>query len=269
LICIAAPSKINETFLDSLETTMRRMLLLLACLIPIGCGNLTTRFTQEWTGIDDPRLLRTCLIEDWGSGVWIAKTERGSYVLTSRDVLGPYDTASVYIVNPNDGQYEEFEARVVASAPLDKESLVLLRVQAGPDFSEPFTTPLAKPFGDGEERKAELMLSTKKKPSAYELPIFEHKKRIGAKVKEGEEPSNAWNTVSRGCMYGGSLKTNRGEPVFQGDALVGVVNESPGMARQKTKDGGEELRVGLTVILPHDVLTFLTRNGYADLVRKP
>jgi hypothetical protein len=256
-----------------MERLMRKTLLLLACVGFAGCGNLSTRLRQKWEGVEDPRLLKTCLVTNWGAGLWLAHTDDGSYVLTSANVTQRFETATVSLVGPGSRHFEEIEADVVARSHREKVALVLLRLQERPSFAKPFTTRLAKPFKPGEERKLELMVATVDRPFVDTLPVFEYRMRVGAKTDEYEdedddrdEAEGTWWTVSRGCMHGGSIKVSPGSPVFEGEALVGLVEASPGMAKRKADDGTEELLIGATIGLPHDILAFLRDSKYAHLL---
>jgi hypothetical protein len=246
---------------------MKKTLLLLACVGLAGCGNLSARLRQSWSEVSDPRLLKTCLVTNWGSGLWLAHNSKGSYVLTSANVLKGFDDATVSLVDPVLRRYEEFEADVVARSHREKVALVLLRLRERPSFAKPFTTPLASPFKPGEERQVDLMIITADRPVTDRLSVFEHKVRVGAKANEDvSDADGAWWTVSRGCMHGGSIKVRPGAPVFKGEALVGLVESSPGMAKRRNNDGTEELLIGATIGLPHDILAFLRESRYAHLL---
>jgi hypothetical protein len=249
------------------ECLMRKILLLLACAGLAGCGNLSTRLRQKWKEVKDPRLLKTCLVTNWGAGVWLAHDDTGSYVLTSANVLKGFDDATVSLVDPVLRRYEEFDADVVARSHREKVALVLLRLRERPSFAKPFTTRLANPFKPGQEREVDLMVITADRPVADRLSVFEHKMRVGAKANEDESDADgAWWTVSRGCLHGGSIKVSPGAPVFEGEALVGLVESSPGMAKRKNDDGTEELFIGATIGLPNDILAFLRASKDAHLL---
>ena len=109
------------------------------------------------------------------------------------------------------------------------------------------------------------------RPAVDKLSVFQHKIRVGARKNDGEDDAESdaegtWWTVSRGCMHGGNIKVSPGAPVFEGEALVGLVESSPGMAKRKRADGTEELLIGATIGLPHDILAFLRESKYADLL---
>lgn len=230
----------------------------------IGCGTARFRSSQDWSNVTDARLMKTCHVGNYGSGVVLSCDERGCYVLTCAHLVHPKKPMDVYVFSPQQG-YKRYETEVVAHGDKQASDLALLRLLDPPSVSpwRYFTLQLASDLGKGEHRSATIMnigLGAEKRPWIFTARVFEYVSNTTGLIET--TPDGKRRQVVRGCMHGGITSANSGSPIFDGQDLLGLASASPEMGPEKDADGTLVLYKGIEVSTPSTIRAFLTTAGF-------
>jgi hypothetical protein len=242
--------------------------LVLGALFCCGCGTSNFRNSQDWSGVTDARLLRTCHVGHYGSGLWLAHGPSGSYVLTVSHVVGDDDTMSVHLRNPKTDEYESYTGDVIERSHQHKEDLALLKLRKAPEWAQPFTTPVGRDMKAFEMLKeTELMniaFGAEKRPIVVTLPSTINDVSVRS-VLADENGNTDW-IVPKLLMYGGINEANSGSPAFAGQALVGLVESAPMFVIVREQGKADNGYMGIQLTAPNAIREFLKKSGHADLM---
>ena len=228
----------------------------LGCLLVLlltGCANMSVRRNQDWSQVNDPRLLKTVQVGNWGSGVIIEHLRERVLVLTCAHLVEDGEEVAVYAVNPDNRCYEKHLAHVVYRGHPHNDDLALLVIRERQKPSRSYVTELAEDFQEGEERPAAVMnvsRGAERSPFAWEGQVFQCTMDVSSVIPD-RNGRTQWR-VPGGVLHGGITEANSGSPVFEGDRLVGLCESSPGIGNK-----GNVYYTGVKTSLPQTVRCFL------------
>ncbi len=241
----------------------------IACVAICGCGTSGFRGGQDWSGVEDSRLLRTVHVTEYGSGILLAVDgAKGCfYVLTCAHLVEEGRPVDLWAVDPEARRYVQFRGEVVGRSHPHREDLALVRARLGGESLPAYSRfALADPVDPNNQRRVSLMntaFGAEDRPFVLDLPLLGFRRNVSTAVPD-EQGGSAW-TQTKGLLYGGITEANSGSPVFAGNKLLGLVESSPGFA---DAPGSADVISGVVVSTPQEIETFLRECGHDLLIRK-
>jgi hypothetical protein len=207
-------------------------------------------------------------VTDYGSGVCIARDEKGLYVLANQHVVGDRTMVQVHLLTGDPLRWRAFDARVLKGSHPTKYDLALLLVER-PEPGENFTLKLAPDLNPNDRREGiDLMVVTDAdRPFVWSSPLIE---RSVLWAGSPDEDGATTYAVSMACLFGGAISANSGSPAFEGQSLLGLHEVSPFEAyvTDPVKGGPPERVLGLGISTPARIRAFLSLVGYDHLIER-
>ena len=221
--------------------------LLIAFAMVTGCDKRDKPAQQKPTAKKDSRTHLLCYINKFGSGVVMYKDETSVFVLTSSFCTKDSDSVEVTFLNEFTLKQSTTQGTVVARSATGRGDFALVRTDNDMIPSKPTWTPIAEDIPANTSQFFKLLLSnfdTSIPPTIIDAPIS----------------TGSYTPSQPKTMYGtlGPAVRNpvAGNPVFDGDKLVGIVLSEGFMEMI-----GISTNQGHIISLPNQLRDFLLESG--------
>lgn len=225
-----------------------------------GCGLRSIRRSQDWGGVTDDRVYRTCHVGNYGSGVIWRSDENGAIVLTCAHLVKDGARVTVRYRSPQIDRWLSCAMQVAYRSHPQKEDLaVLISPHPLPHVHWP-------PLGisnrvPGSSEIVSIAFGAERRPLIHTFASSALEASVSTVIPD-EDGNTKW-IVPKALLYGGILQANSGSPVWDGENLVGLVESSPAVA---VIDG--QLQQGVMVSSPANIDAALRAVGEAGPARR-